>query len=153
MVKTCIKRPSQTTWSLDHGPLYINRSYVERGTSFKFLGVHTSEELSWSPHATAVTKKARQRLHFLYVLRKDRLEQKLPVSFYYYTTESLLNYGLTARTVGGSAADRAAQQRVISIAQKTVSCPLPHMEEIALHLPHPPAASEGPESFFQTHQK
>ncbi len=66
----------------DHAPLYINGDCVERVTAFKFLGVHISENLSWTINIPALTKKAQQRLHFLRVLRKSVLEQRLLVSFY-----------------------------------------------------------------------
>ncbi len=39
-------------------------------TSFKFLGVHITEDLTWSAHTDAVLKKAHQRLFFLRRLRK-----------------------------------------------------------------------------------
>ncbi len=43
---------------------------MERVNSFKFLGVHITEDLTWSAHTDAVLKKAHQRLFFMRRLRK-----------------------------------------------------------------------------------
>jgi hypothetical protein len=40
----------------------IDGAEVERFESFKFLGVHISNELSWSKHTKTVVKRARQHL-------------------------------------------------------------------------------------------
>ncbi len=49
---------------------HINKTPVERVNSFKFLGVHITEDLTWSAHTDAVLNKAHQRLFFLRWLRK-----------------------------------------------------------------------------------
>ena len=41
-----------------HRPVHMNGEEVERVTSFKFLGVHISEDLSWTPNITTLIKKA-----------------------------------------------------------------------------------------------
>ena len=114
-----------------HAPLHINGDCVERVPSCKFLGTCISQELSWSTNTTAIKKKAEERLHFLRILRKKQLEQKLLVSFYRSTIESVLTYCITARYAGSSAADRTALQRVIDPAQKITGCQLPSLEELA----------------------
>ena len=76
-------------------------------------------------------KKAQQRQHFLKVLRRTNLEEKLLVTFYRATIESILAYGITAWYAGCSVADRRALQRVINMAQKITGCSLPSLEDIA----------------------
>ncbi len=49
--------------SREHTPITIDKTPVERVTSFKFLGVHITEDLTWSAHTDAVLKKAHQRRH------------------------------------------------------------------------------------------
>ena len=49
----------------EHAPVYINGDEVERVESFMFLGVQITNNLSWSPHADTIVKKAHQRLYFL----------------------------------------------------------------------------------------
>ncbi|KAI4895147.1 hypothetical protein NFI96_002853, partial [Prochilodus magdalenae] len=41
-----------------HTPITINGAAVERVSSFKFLAVHITEELTWTEHPTRVVKKA-----------------------------------------------------------------------------------------------
>ena len=48
---------------VDQAPVNINGAVVERVESFKFLGVHISNKLSWSKHTETVVKRARQHLH------------------------------------------------------------------------------------------
>ncbi|KAK3575632.1 hypothetical protein QTP86_031588, partial [Hemibagrus guttatus] len=44
----------------------IKKSPVERVDSFRYLGVHITQDLSWSCHINTMVKKARQRLYHLY---------------------------------------------------------------------------------------
>ncbi|KAK3527740.1 hypothetical protein QTP86_002573 [Hemibagrus guttatus] len=37
-----------------HSPIYINESEVERVSSFKFLGIHISEDLSWHQNTSTL---------------------------------------------------------------------------------------------------
>ena len=43
-----------------HTPLHISGAEVERVSSFKFLGVHITENLSWSLNSSSLVKKAHQ---------------------------------------------------------------------------------------------
>ncbi|KAK3531119.1 hypothetical protein QTP70_011867 [Hemibagrus guttatus] len=45
-----------------HDPIHINGMAVERVSSFKFLGTHISEDLSWTTNTSSLVKKAHQRL-------------------------------------------------------------------------------------------
>ncbi|XP_054914356.1 uncharacterized protein LOC129378093 [Poeciliopsis prolifica] len=49
----------------NHTPLLINDEAVEIVSSNKLLGVHITDNLSWTIHITSPVKKAQQRLHFL----------------------------------------------------------------------------------------
>lgn len=51
-----------------------------------------AEHLYWTTNSTAVVKKAQQELHFLRILRKTNLQEKLLVSFYCCSIESVLAY-------------------------------------------------------------
>lgn len=115
----------------DHAPLTIYGECVERVASFKFLGSHISEDVSWATNTSALIKKAQQRLHFLRVLRRHHLEEKLLVSFYRATIESVLMYCVTVWFAACTAADRKALQRVTRTAEKIVGCPLPPLVDIA----------------------
>ncbi len=90
----------------DQSPLYINGEGVERVHTFIFLGVHISEDLSWSPNITAAIKRAQQRLHFLRVFRRNGADRKLLVAFYRATIESVPTYCITMWYAGCSAAEK-----------------------------------------------
>ncbi len=111
-------------------PLFINGDCVERVHTFKFLGVHISNDMSWSANTSATIKKAQQRLHFLRVLRKNNLGCKLLVSFYRSTIESVLVYCISVCYSSCTAADKKALQRIINTAQKITGCS-PSLESIA----------------------
>ncbi len=82
--------------SREHTPITIDKTPVERVTSFKFLGVHITEDLTWSAHTDAVLKKAHQRLFFLRRLRKFGTSPRILRSFYTCTVESILTGCITA---------------------------------------------------------
>ncbi len=44
--------------SVDHPPLNIDSSTVERVSSTKFLGVHITEDLTWTTNTMSISKKA-----------------------------------------------------------------------------------------------
>ncbi|XP_059829228.1 uncharacterized protein si:ch1073-145m9.1 isoform X2 [Hypanus sabinus] len=46
-------------------PITINESGVERVNSFRFLGIHVTEDHTWSVHTGCVEKKAQQHLFHL----------------------------------------------------------------------------------------
>ncbi|KAM3850606.1 solute carrier family 4 member 11 [Diretmus argenteus] len=73
-----------------HTPVNIHHQEVERVTSFKFLGVHISEDLAWTPNTSALVKKAHKRIFFLRKLAKLRLSTQVLMNFYRCTIESIL---------------------------------------------------------------
>ena len=48
-----------------HRPQYIRELEVERVSSFKYLGVHISDDLTWSFNTKQLVKRAQQWLYFL----------------------------------------------------------------------------------------
>ncbi|KAK1784000.1 hypothetical protein P4O66_004501, partial [Electrophorus voltai] len=60
----------------NYQPVRISGTTVERVDSFRYLGVHISQDLSWSRHTNSLAKKARQRLYHLRRLRDFRLPFK-----------------------------------------------------------------------------
>ncbi len=75
---------------------------VERVSSFKYLGVNISEDLTWTTHIQTQVKKARQRLYHLRQLRKFRVSPAILKTFYTGTIESVLSasqYGMETAPV------------------------------------------------------
>ncbi len=67
---------------LPYTPLVISGTPVERVSSFKYLGVNISEDLTWTTHIQTQVKKARQRLYHLRQLRKFRVSPTILKTFY-----------------------------------------------------------------------
>ena len=98
---------------------------MERAHTFTFRGTMISANLFWSANISAVIKKAHQCLRFLRVLRKSNISEKLLVTFYHSTIESILT--------NCTEADRERLQRVVKTAQKIIGCPLPFLKDIYLY--------------------
>ncbi|KAK3538731.1 hypothetical protein QTP86_014323, partial [Hemibagrus guttatus] len=89
-----------------HDPIHINRMAVERVSSFKFLGTHISEYLSWTTNTSSLVKKAHQRLFYLNTLKKNHLSSTILVNFYRCAIESILTNCITVWYGNCSVADR-----------------------------------------------
>ncbi|KAI4887377.1 hypothetical protein NFI96_006708 [Prochilodus magdalenae] len=76
-----------------HLPLHVGGSAVEVVSSYRYLGVHLSNNLTWSNNTSSLVRKAHQRLYFL---------RWLSINVWHGSC---------------SAADRKALQRVVKAAQ------------------------------------
>ncbi|TWW69518.1 hypothetical protein D4764_18G0003240 [Takifugu flavidus] len=76
-------------------PLTINGAAVERVSSTRFLGVHISEDLSWTTSSTQLARKAQTRLNFLRKLRRAHVPPPIRCSFYRGTIESVITGCIT----------------------------------------------------------
>ena len=63
----------------EHAPIHIGGAVVEHVESFKFLGVHITNKLTWSKHTMTVVKQTQQKLFplrklkiFAWVLRSSK---------------------------------------------------------------------------------
>ncbi|KAL0199309.1 hypothetical protein M9458_007849, partial [Cirrhinus mrigala] len=81
--------------SVDHPPLTVDSSAVERVSSTKFLGVHITEDLIWTTNTMSLSKKAQQHLHFLRRLKRASLPPPVLTTFYRETIESVLTSCIT----------------------------------------------------------
>ncbi len=118
--------------SVDHPPLTIDSSTVERVSSTKFLGVHITEDLTWTTNTMSLSKKAQQRLHFLRRLKRASLPPPILNTFYRGTIESVLTSCITVWYGNCSAADRKTLQRTVNTAAKIIGAPLPSILDIFL---------------------
>ncbi|KAK3521213.1 hypothetical protein QTP70_001051 [Hemibagrus guttatus] len=108
----------------------ISESPVERMDSFRYLGVHITQDLSWSCHINTVVKKARQRLYHLRCLRDFRLPSKVLRNFYSCTIESILTLNITTWFGNSTMQDRRALQRVVRSAECIIHTKLPDLHSI-----------------------
>ncbi len=118
--------------SIDHPPLTIDSSTVERVSSTKFLRVHITEDLTWTTNTMSLSKKAQQRLHFLRWLKRASLLPPILTTFYRGTIESVLTSCITVWYGNCSAADRKTLQRTVNMAAKIIGAPLPSILDIFL---------------------
>ncbi len=113
-----------------HAPLTINGATVERASSTKFLGVHITEDLSWTNNTAALAKKAQQRLYFLRKLRRAKAPTPIMCTFYRGTIESILTSCITVWYGAYNASCRKSLQRIVRAAEKIVGVSLPSLQDI-----------------------
>src|SRR4029434_7482942 len=128
------RKPRSSLWT-SGGPkvahtICINEMKVERVASFKFLGVHISEDLSWTLNTSTLVKKAHQRLFFLRRLKAAHLSPQILVNFYRCTIESILTNCISVWFGSCSVADRQTLQRVVKTAQRITGSPLPTIDAV-----------------------
>ncbi|KAK3567952.1 hypothetical protein QTP86_027416, partial [Hemibagrus guttatus] len=86
----------------NYQPLIINGTPVERVDNFWYLGVHITQDLSWSCHVNTLVKKARQHLYHLRCLKDFKL--------HLFTIESIQTGSITAWFENSTKQDRQALQ-------------------------------------------
>ena len=74
----------------EHAPILIDGAVVDQVESFKFLGVHIINKLSWSKHTKTVVKRAPQSLFPLRKLKRFGMGPEILKRFYSCTIESIL---------------------------------------------------------------
>ncbi len=60
----------------DHTPVFIHETSIKQVSSYKYLGIHMDDKLSWGIHVDAICSRVLQRLYFLRRLRIFGVEQK-----------------------------------------------------------------------------
>ncbi|KAI3362571.1 hypothetical protein L3Q82_001613 [Scortum barcoo] len=101
-------------------PLYIGGTAVEVVSSYRYLGVHISDDLTWSNNTSCLIRKA-HRLYFLRRLRRRAgWGAQVLTSFYRCVVESVLSSCIIVWHGSCSAAEKKALQRVVKAAQRTV---------------------------------
>ncbi len=105
------------SYSGDHPPLTIDSSTVERDSSTTFLGVHITENITWTTNTTSLSKKAPRHSP------RASLPPHILTTFYRGTIESVLTSCITVWYGSCSAADRKTHQRTV-----TICAPLPSAE-------------------------
>ncbi len=109
-------------------PLMISGTPVERVSSFKYLGVNISEDLTWTTHIQTQVKKARQRLYHLRQLRKFRVSPAILKTFYSEAIESVLTQCISVWYGNATNQDCKALQRVVRLAECISGSALPSLQ-------------------------
>ena len=111
-------------------PLYINGTEVEMVDTFKFLGTHISNDLSWHENTTQIVMKAQQRLYFLRRLKSFGVSQDTMTHFYRSIIESILTFSITIWFGNTTQADRQKLNKVVKTASKIIGKELPSLESL-----------------------
>ena len=117
----------------EHPPIHIAGTAVEKVESFKFLGVHITDNLKRSTHTDSVVKKPpapQQRLFNLRRVMKFGLDHKTLTNFYRCTIESILSGCITAWYGYCTVRNRRALQRVVRSGQCITGGTLPALQDI-----------------------
>ena len=75
------------------GPLQLMGSVVKRVNSYKILGIHVANDLSWNKHIDYVFKKADKRLYALRLLARSKVPAVDLIAIYFALVRSILEYG------------------------------------------------------------
>ncbi len=110
----------------------ISGTPVERVSSFKYLGVNISEDLTRTTHIQTQVKKARQRLYHLRQLRKFRVSPAILKTFYSGAIESVLTQCISVWYSNATNQDCKALQRVVRLAEHISGSALPSLQDIYL---------------------
>ena len=111
-------------------PLLIDGAPVERESSFKYLGVHISKDLSWTVHTDTAVKKARQHLYHLRQLSRFKVSQRILISFYSAAVQSILTGAISVWYGNSSCGDRRALQRVVRTAERPMATTRPPLHDL-----------------------
>ena len=75
-------------------PITINNSSVATVQSYKYLGVIIQDNLKWTEHVEAQTKKANKRMYYVQRLRKLKIDSSIISLFYNSVISSVLVYAI-----------------------------------------------------------
>ncbi|KAK3534908.1 hypothetical protein QTP70_001993 [Hemibagrus guttatus] len=103
---------------------------ISDGDESAYRGTTITKELKWEQNIRSLTKKAQQRMYFLWQLKKFLLSLKMLVNFYTAIIESILTSSITVWFAAATARDKAKLQRVIHSAEKVIGCSLPSLQEL-----------------------
>ncbi len=113
-------------------PLMISGTPVERVSSFKYLGLNISEDLTWTAHIQTQVEKARQRMYHLRQLRKLRVSPAILKTFYSLAIEHVLTQCISVWYGNSSNQDCKALQRVVRLAERISRSARPSLQDIYL---------------------
>lgn len=107
---------------------------VEHVSSFKFFGIHISDDLTWFLNFSILVKKTQQHLYFLQSLKTAHLSPRILGDFYHSNIESILTSCNSVWYGNCSASDHTALQQVLKSIQRITGTQLSIIENICHHL-------------------
>ena len=99
-------------------PVTMKGEKVERVHSYKYLGVHIDDKLTFSDHTHTVNKKCQQRLYLLRKLSRLHVNTDILHTYYLCHIESILTYAFMAWFGGLAENERKKLARTVNIGSK-----------------------------------
>ena len=106
----------------------MNGEEVDSVEDIKFLGIHITNDLTWSLNTFHLVEKAQQRLFLLGKFKHTKLPSQLLVSFYRSTIESILCHWTTEWCPSCTVENRKDLVWVVTSAQRIVEKELPAVD-------------------------
>lgn len=85
---------------------------MERVSSFRFLGTHIIEDLTWTHSTTTFERKAQKRLYFLRILKRAKFPRQVLTNLHRGAIECILIGHITIWQGTHKALDRKAWQKL-----------------------------------------
>lgn len=114
----------------NYTPLSICKQPVERVECFKYLGVHITNDLTWTNNTHNIIKKSRQRLYFLRLLKKFKVSTPILKAFYSSAVESILTGSIITWYGNATVREQKELQRIVRSAERCIRQPLPAVKDI-----------------------
>ncbi len=103
---------------------------VERMSSFMYLGVNISEDLTWTTRIQIQVKKARQRLYHLRQLRKFRVPPATLKTFYSWGHRKFIESASQCGMETAQIRTAKSLQRVLRLAERISGSAFPSLQDI-----------------------
>ena len=116
----------------DHTGIKIHDSDIKQVSSYKYLGVHIDQDLSWHTQVESCCSKIHQRLHVLRRLRLFGVSLNIMLIFYRASIESILRYGISSWYGNLTVKYKAQVERVAKMAGKIMGLSSPPMTPQAI---------------------
>ncbi len=111
-------------------PIHFNGEIVEIVKSYKFLGIHISEDFSWSLHSETIVRTACQHLYLLRRLKRFGISSNIMSNFCRCSIENILTGCIPVWCGNCSSFDRKTLHRVVRIAELIIGHKLPSLQDI-----------------------
>lgn len=110
----------KNTFLIPHTPLSIHREEIKQVISYRYLGIHLDNLLSWGDHVDYVCSRLQLRLYFLRRLRVFGVSHNIMFLFYQAVMESFIRYGMTAWFGNLSTQSKSKLQHLVQTAMKVM---------------------------------
>lgn len=113
----------------DHCPLHINGAKLERVKSYKYFGVHITDDPTWTLNTICLSRK-KKTLSILTSYRGAKLPTSILTTFYRETIKSIMKSCLTVWYGNCTISDAKNLQHIIRMAENIIVVSIPTTENL-----------------------